>query len=892
MAWRDSRASRWRLLLFSSSIVLGVAALAGSGSLGKNLERAVDEQARTLLGADLAVSSRQPIAGDEEKLLTGLGGRQAREISFTSMIYFPNGGGTRLAQIRAEEGAFPFYGSLETEPADAADEFRKGAGALVEENLLLQFGAVVGDKIRVGHLTLPVIGKLKKAPGESPALALISPRVYVPMSDLPATGLMKSPALARYRVFFQFPPGTDVEKLVETNKPQFDRYRLGVETVEKTKKDLGDAMDNLYHFIGLCCLIPLLLSGIGVASAMHVHVKQKIGTVAVLRCLGGSIGQTFAIYAEQGIGLGLAGALAGSVVGVVVPMALPSAMTDFLPVTFHYQVWWPAIARAAGVGFALCLLFALLPLLEVRRVSPLVALRHAFENPGRGDPWRRVVVVCLVAGVFAFALGQEHNWKVALGFCAGLVVAFSVLAATAKILVVLTRKFLSPALPFTFRQGLANLHLPQNRTLLLLLSLGLGVFLIVSIQMLQRTLATELITSSGPNQPNAVLFDIQPDQKDAVTKLVRSLNLPVLDEVPIVTMRLSSIKGRSIDTLLADKQSHIPSWVLRREYRSAYTDHLRDGEKVIAGAWIGHTGATNEPAPISLERDIARDLGVGLGDKIIFDVQGVPVAGRVASLRAVNWRRMQPNFFVLFPAGVLESAPSIGVLLTRVASSAESGQLQRKVVETFPNVSVIDLTFVLQTVDAILSKVSFVMQFMALFTVLTGVLVLAGALVSGHFQRVRESVLLRTLGASRRADSSHPRGRIFEFRRAGGCHGNFAGVGSGLGFGQIYFSRSLCAGGRNGALRPCRNAILDRGAGSADEPRHSQSAAIGHAEKRGRVADRMTVAGKNDSLCRGIWRIVLSWKQRHWSQINCGPILSSALRQWMTGACACSIVFC
>lgn len=749
MAWRDSRASRGRLLLFSSSIVLGVAALAASGLLGKNLERAVDEQARTVLGADMAVSSRQPLTTNEETLLTKLGGRQAREISFTSMIYFPNGGGTRLAQIHAEEGDFPFYGQFETIPPEAAELFHHGRGALAEENLLIQFGAKVGDTIRVGKLTLPVIGELKKAPGESPALALISPRVYIPMSDLEKTGLLKSMALARYRMFLQFPPGTDVEKLAADHRPDFERFRLNVETVEKVKHDLGDAMENFYHFINLCCLIPLLLSGIGVASAMHVHVKQKIGTVAVLRCLGGSVGQTFAIYAGQGMGLGLAGALAGCFVGVVLPMVLPMALTDFLPVTFHYQIWWPAIVRAAGIGFLLCLLFALLPLLEVRRVSPLVALRQSYESSGRRDPLRRLIVLLLVAGIFAFSLAQEKNWRVALGFCAGLTFAFSVLAAAAKIVVWTARKILSPAMPFTVRQGLANLHRPQNRTLLLVLSLGLGVFLIVGIQLLQHALATELITSSGPAQPNAVLFDIQPDQKEAVAKLVRSMNLPVLDEVPIVTMRLSSIKGRTVEDLEGDKQLHIPGWVLRREYRSSYTDQLRDAEKVVEGTWIGRAASTNEPAPISLERDIAHDLHVELGDEIVFDVQGVPVTGRVASLRAVNWRRMQPNFFVLFPAGVLESAPSMGVLLTRVTSSAQSGQLQRQVVQAFPNISVIDLTFVLQTVDAVLSKIAFVAEFMSLFTVLTGVLVLAGALVSGHFQRVRESVLLRTLGASR-----------------------------------------------------------------------------------------------------------------------------------------------
>jgi putative ABC transport system permease protein len=751
MAWRDSRTHRGRLLLFSSSIVLGVAGLAATGSLGKNLERAVDEQAKTLLGADLAVSSREAFSSGEEQLLTSLGGRQAREISFSSMIYFPNGGGTRLAQLRAVSGPFPFYGRLETEPEEAADEFRLGQGALVEDNLLIQFGAKVGDKIRLGKLTLPVVGALKKVPGESAALAVVSPRVYLPMSDLAQTGLLNGGGLARYRVFFQFPAGTNVAEKVAAIQPRLDRFRLGVETVETRKRDLGEAIDNQYHFLNLCCLIPLLLSGIGVASAMHVHVKQKLGTVAVLRCLGGSVGQTFAIYMGQGIALGLSGALAGSALGVAVPAMLPGAMKDFIPFSFQYEIAWLAVGRAACVGFGMCLLFALLPLLEVRRVSPLAALRRAYENSKvPRDPLRWLVGGCLAAGVVVFALVQERNWRIGLGFCAGLAAAFAVLAGTAKALVFVVRKFLSPTLPFALRQGLANLHRPNNRTLLLLLSLGLGVFLIVTIQMLQHTLATELIVSGGTNQPNAILFDIQPGQKQAVAGLVRSMHLPVLDEAPIVTMRLGSIKGRDIESILADKQSRIPSWVLRREYRSTYTDHLRDAEKVVAGRWIGRVDNSTNAVPISVEKDIAWDLQVGLGDEIVFDVQGVPVAGRVASLREVNWRRVQPNFFVLFPLGVLESAPHMDVLVTRVASSAQSAQLQRSVVQAFPNISVIDLTLILQTLDTILDKVSLVIQFMALFTVLTGILVLAGALVSGHFQRVQDSVLLRTLGASRR----------------------------------------------------------------------------------------------------------------------------------------------
>jgi putative ABC transport system permease protein len=234
-----------------------------------------------------------------------------------------------------------------------------------------------------------------------------------------------------------------------------------------------------------------------------------------------------------------------------------------------------------------------------------------------------------------------------------------------------------------------------------------------------------------------------------VADVVRAQGLPVLDQLPIVTMRLSSIKGRSIDPLLAGKQSHIPAWTLRREYRSTYTDHLREAEKVISGRWIGRV--TNAAvAPISVEEGIAKELGVGLGDEMVFDVQGIPITTRVASLREVNWRRARPNFFMLFPLGVLEGAPAMNVMATRVASSAQSARLQREMVKAFPNVSVIDLTLILQTLDAILGKVSLVIRFMALFTVLTGVIVLVSTLVTSHFQRVRESILLRTLGASGR----------------------------------------------------------------------------------------------------------------------------------------------
>ena len=750
MAWRDSRTSRKRLLLFSCSIVLGIAALTAIGSLGNNLQRAIEEQAKSLLGADLALNSREAFLPEAEKWFQELGGEQSREISFSTMVYFVRGEGTRLVQARALSGGFPFYGKLETEPLDAAEGFRHG-GALVEESLLTQFKANVGDEIRLGNLTTRIVGKLKKVPGETVALSAIAPRVYISMNDLEPTGLLRAGSLARYQVFFKFTSGVDVSKMVERIKPQLDKFRLSHDTVEERKRDLGRSMDNLYHFLNLVGFIALLLGGVGVASAIHVHVKQKLGTVALLRCLGSSIAQTFAIYLAQGMALGLFGAVVGAALGVAIQSALPGVLADFIPFNFQFSTSWVAVGRAVAVGFTICFLFALLPMLAVRRVSPLAALRASFEPlAARRDPLRWLVGAVLGLGVAGFALAQSRDWRIGLGFAVGLGVVFAILSGTAAGLIFLTRKLTPPTLPFAWRQGLANLHRPNNRTLLLLLSLGLGTFLMVSLYLVQQTLLTQLISANSTNQANTILFDIQPDQREAVLALVRSLHLPVLDEAPIVTMRLSSVKGRKVEAILADKQNHIPRWTLRHEYRSTYSDHLRDGEKLIAGQWVPRVDTDTNSTPISLEEGLAKDLKIGLGDEIIFDVQGISVTTHVASLRQVDWRRIQPNFFVVFPRGILEDAPSMDVLVTRVTSAEESARVQREMVKQFPTISTIDLRLVLQTLDSILGKISFVVRFMAMFTVLTGLLVLVGALLTGRYQRIQESILLRTLGASRK----------------------------------------------------------------------------------------------------------------------------------------------
>lgn len=758
MAWRDSRRSRRRLLLFSSSIVLGIAALVSIGSLMEQMAQAVKDQAKALLGADLVITSRRALGESEEQLLQSIGGESSREVAFTSMVYFPESGGTRLAQIRALEGGFPYYGAFDTVPNDAPAALRRGEGVLVEANLMAQFGAEIGDTIRIGELEERIVGILNKAPGESVGFSTLAPRVYLPMADLEKTGLMQKGSLVRYKVYFKLGPQVDAEELEDQIRPELDRLGLGADTVEERQRELGRAVENVRQYLSLIGFVALLLGGVGIASAIQAHIKHRLGTVAVLRCLGGSTGQAFAVYLVQAFALGLVGAIVGASLGSAIYLMLPGIIGSALPVQVEFDVSWSAVARGSAVGLLIALLFAMLPLLPVRRVSPLAALRSAWEqkSTSANDPMRWVCYGAIGLAVLGFAVFQSRRWTHGVSFTGGLIVAFLLLGAVSRLIYWLAKKWAGGSLPFVWRQGLASLYRPQNRTVLLMGSLGLGTFLILTLYLVHQNLVRELFPPERHQQGNAVLFDIQSDQKEELEELLEAEQFPVLQQAPIVTMRLHSIKGRTVEEIKRDREASgrrgRPNWVLNREYRSTYRDNLVQTEKLVAGEWIGRVNESDadQPVPVSLEDGIAERLGVGLGDEIVFDVQGVQVATRVASLREVDWRRLHPNFFVVFPVGVLEEAPAFHVLLTRVDSADESARLQQAVVKNFPNVSAIDLTVVLQTVDAILSKISYVVRFVAMFTVGTGLIVLAASVLTGRYQRIQESILLRTLGASRR----------------------------------------------------------------------------------------------------------------------------------------------
>ncbi len=749
MAWRDTRASRRRLLLYSLSIVLGVAALIGISSLGDNLRVAVDAQAKGLLGADLSVTARQVFSDAVLAKLRAAGAESAQGVGTTTMATFGNGQ-RRLVQVNAVEGAFPFYGEVETVPAGAFGLLGAGNNAIVEETALTQAGLSVGGEIKLGPTTFTIVGVLKKYPGQSPFASMFAPRVQVSMAALDATNLLKKGSLAQHSFYLRLAPGVDPRALEKKLRDELPGERLNFTTAEERKEQLGDSLKNVFSFTSLVGFLALFLGAVGVASAMHVFVRQKIPTVAVLRCLGASARTSFAIYLTQGIGLGVAGSLLGVVLGLVLQVILPVLLKNFLPYHLELIVSWPAILKGVAAGVGVSGLFTLLPLLEVRRVTPLHVLRSGFdESADRPDPLRWLVMTAIALAIFGFATLQTGHWKAGLAFTAAMAVSFAVLAGVALGIVWLARRTRTGWLPYTWRQGVANVHRPNNRTLLLMMSLGLGTFMLLTLLLSRAALLGQLKGMGSGDRPNLMFFDVQADQVDRLVEIAKREGVPLTKTSPIITMRLGALKGRTAEELSADKASTLPTWALRREYRSTYRTAVDDAEKVIAGTFTGRVAADASPVPVSIEESLAKDLQLKLGDELEFNVQGVPLKAVIGSIRQVEWRRMQTNFFFVFPQGPLDAAPATFAAAARAKNPDETARLQRAVAKELPNVSAIDLGIVLRLFDDIFTKIAWAISFLASFTVITGIVVLASAVLMGRHQRVREAVLLRTLGAQR-----------------------------------------------------------------------------------------------------------------------------------------------
>ncbi len=724
--------------------------MVGITSFRENLLKEIDEQAKSLLGADVEVSSNQPLPDSLYYAFRSLTADDSRESYFSSMVYFPSTDGTRLTQVRALEGKYPYYGTIETEPKEAAQKFRDGRYAIVDEKLMIQYNVEHGDSVRVGKLGFEIVGTIKQIPGQSSIQGGIAPVAYIPYRFIEETGLIQKGSRVNYKTYFQFHPDIDTTNLWSPLAKKTEDKGYDVETIEERKEETGEAFSNLSNFLELVAFTALMLGCLGVASAIYVYVKSKVQIVAVLRCLGMRANQAIGIFLIQVTGFGLLGAALGSVLGFVLHMYLPSVVKDFVPIEIEPTPYWPALGIGLVLGILISLLFGLLSLIGLRKISPLSAIRLGFgSSKFQFDRWLIPILVGVALFIFLSVFWQIGSASDSLVFSVILIGTILFLFGIGKAMSWLTRKLVPSSLPYVWRQGFSNLYRPNNQTVILITTLGLGTAFLATLYFMQDLLIERVSLAEKGQRPNTILFDIQTSQKDELRELTLNYDLPVMQEVPIVTMRLIEVNGYNKDEAWNDSTFNVPNWAYNREYRVTYRDSLIDSETLVDGEWIGEVTSPNDSIFISISEGFAENLELQIGDEMLFNVQGALITAYVGSFREVDWRRVQTNFIVLFPSGVLEQAPQFHVLVTRIDKTDLSARYQQAVVRSFPNVSIIDLELILKTLEEILGKVAFVIRFMAFFSIGTGLIVMISSIVLSKYQRVRENVLLRTLGASR-----------------------------------------------------------------------------------------------------------------------------------------------
>ncbi|TYA59159.1 ABC transporter permease [Formosa maritima] len=745
MAWRDAKASKIRLLLFMSSIILGIAAVVTIQLFSNNLKDNIKSQSKTLIGADYIIDSKQLPTERAQAIIDSLK-PGAKEVNFVSMIAFPKNGGTKLVKVQGLDGNFPFYGKINTEPVSAASSYQALGGALVDATLMLQFNIIPGDSIKVGEVTLPIAGALKSMPGNSAISSSVAPPVVIPYRFIDATELLQFGSRKEYQYYYKASDTLNLIRLEEKLETALDIENADLDTHTSTTRRLGRRYDNVCKFLNLAAFIALLLGCIGIASSVHIYIKEKLNPIAILKCMGASRRQSFLIFLIQIAGIGIVGGIIGSLIGVMLQTVFPYLLKDFLPFTLEISISALPILIGIFLGLSMSVLFALLPLLRTWYVSPLDVLR--VDEKGSQEPRkvRLMVFGVILVFLFLFSLWLIKDALYALAFVVATLLTFAMLASVAIGFIKIIKRFFPKHWSFTARQSLLNLFRPNNQTVVLVVAIGLGTFLISTLYFTKDILLAKTEIGQTEQNANIIILDVQRDQRDDVARTITTNNLPVLNNIPLVTMRMQSLNGRLVNEIRQDSTRQIRGWLLNHEFRTTYRDSLSDSEELMAGKWYSNV-KQGEPVMISISENLAMDAKLNVGDPVVFNVQGVLIETTVGSIRKVDWSQIQLNFSIVFPTGVLEQAPQFNVFSTMAPTEASSAALQQELVAKYPNVSIIDLRQIFSLVDDILEKVSWVINFMAFFSIFTGIIVLIGSVRTSKYQRIKESVLLRTLGA-------------------------------------------------------------------------------------------------------------------------------------------------
>jgi putative ABC transport system permease protein len=754
LARRELRSSWRRLLFFFLCIGVGVGSIVALRSMIQSLNRAVAGEARALMTADVqAETTREWLADALSKIervaRPPLVEARTETIEAPTMLRpaDPAREGTLMVEVKGIERGFPLYGDFRMEDGRAFDAaLVERGGAVVAPLLLERLSLRVGDKVKIGDKEFEIRGVTTQEPGSGGGFRL-GPRVFVSRADLETAGLTGFGSRARRKILFKTPEGRMTE-LVAALRKELGNNVVNVRSYRDSAENLSDQFTRAENYLSLTGLVVLVLGGIGVSSVTRVFVEQKRKTIAVLKCVGATGRRLTAAYLAQVVALGAAGSLLGVLLAKAALLFVRARFSESLPPNLSYDLQTGAVAQGLGLGLLVSVLFSALPLLRIRNIRPNMLLREVEQDAPvrRLDLLRAVVAVGVLAGLAFLTSWQAGSLRVGIVFLAGLGLTALVLYAAAWLLILVVRRARGLG-TFAVRQAVNSMHRPGNQTRVIVMAVGLGAFLVMSVQSLQSSLLEEFDVARRGNLANMYLIDVQKDQVEGVRELVSRTAGARADLIPTVRARIAAVNGREVDLDAAGVRRERGQ--LGREYVVTYRPRLDFNETIVAGQFWDETPSA-EPE-VSIEEALRGVGGIDLGSTVTFDVQGRKLTARVTSVRRVDWRNSRTGFIVLFRPGALDNAPQTFVgAVDGPTSEPERSRFQRAIVDRFPNVSVIDVADIVRGVGRILSNITLGVSFIGGFVFLSGALILVGSIAMTKFQRVYEAAVLKTLGARRR----------------------------------------------------------------------------------------------------------------------------------------------
>ncbi len=753
MAARELRASWTRLLLFFICIAFGVGGIVLLRSIVQDVRGAIAGDARTMLAADVMLRTTRPIDDAVRsaiaRRLAGVPGvARVDGLELTTMVRPADERHevAKMADVRGVQAGFPLYGTVELQNGQVySHRLLEGHGALVRPALLAQLDTKVGGALLIGTSRFTVRGVLLTEPGRQVAGMTFGPRVLVDASDLENAGLTGFGSRVTREILLKVPENA-IEPLV--GRLRHDLHgQVNVRSYRNTEEQVGEAMSHAEDYLSLVGLVILILGGIGVSSVTRVFVKQKVRSIAVLKCLGATTRQVFAAYLTQALLLGIAGCGLGVGLAASGLAALPLFVMDQPSLSnLPHHMTASAAAQGIAIGLLVATLFSAVPLLEVRRVKPSLLLRDAIPGRGQRDWLRWAATALLLASLVLVASWQAGSWRVGLVVSVGLAVVAVLLSLLGTGLTRAIRP-LAASRVVALRHAVLRLSRPGNQTRAVLLAVGLGAFFIVGVRSLQANLLAQIDVTFDQNGPDMFLIDVQPKQVGDLETLLAARTVTRVAMIPVLRARVTAVKGARDSLTTQDEIRHRG---LGREFTVTWRDHLQPNERVVEGRFWGR-GRTDTPE-ISIEQSLRDRSGLRVGDVVTMDVLGRNVTARVTSVRSVDFRdARQGGFMFVFRPGPLDNAPTTYIAPVRgPADPIARARLQRAIVDRAPNVSVFDLREILQNVEQVLSKITLAVSVVGGLVLFVGGLILVGSVAMTRFQRMYEVAIFRTLGAGTR----------------------------------------------------------------------------------------------------------------------------------------------